>query len=113
MFIFFPSPKFIYDLYCDKSTFWPLPAPILKALRTRCLLSRWAAMAASCVFPKFQMRSTLLKNPQKVERFLSRTARTVASAQSEAFQAGERLCCLSESDGFLCNYPARSCLFMN
>lgn len=55
------------------------------------LLSLWAVMAASCVFSKLHMRRTLLKNPQKVERFLNRTVRTVASAQSEVFQAGERL----------------------
>lgn len=48
-------------------------------------------MAASCVFSKFHMRGTLPKNRQKVERFLNKTLRTVASAQSEVFQAGELL----------------------
>lgn len=69
-----------------------MSAPIQKVLRTRCLLSLWAVMAASCVFSKFHMRGTLLKNPQKAERFLNRTVRTVASAQNEVFQAGELLC---------------------
>lgn len=33
----------------------------------------------------------MLKNPQKVDRFLCRTVRTVASAKSEVFHAGELL----------------------
>ncbi|XP_011616476.1 poly(A) RNA polymerase, mitochondrial isoform X1 [Takifugu rubripes] len=45
-------------------------------------------MATSCAFTKFHMRGTLLKNPQKVDRFLCRTVRTVASAKSEVFHAG-------------------------
>lgn len=48
-------------------------------------------MAASCTFSKFHMRGVLLKNPQKIERFLNRSFRTVASAQSEVFQAGKLL----------------------
>lgn len=104
----------LFFLYCDKSTACPLSASIQKALRTRCLLSLSAVMAASCVFSKFHMRGTLLKNPQKVERFLNRTVRTVASAQSEVFQAGERLFflffCLFYVDWLMYNYPASSCL---
>lgn len=43
------------------------------------------------MFSSFHMRGTLLKNPQKVDRFLSRTIRTVASAKSEVYKAGELL----------------------
>lgn len=49
-------------------------------------------MAASCVFSTFHMRGTLLKNPQKVDKFFHRTIRTVTSAKSEVYQAGELLC---------------------
>lgn len=64
------------------------------------------------MFSKFHMRGTLLKNPQKVERFLNRTVRTVASAQSEVFQAGERLFFLFfvffYVEMLMYNYPANS-----
>ena len=105
-------------IYCDKSTIWPLSsfiqlvgsgnapicslptakkthkeeASIQTLLRMRCLLSLSLVMAASCVFSKFHMRGTLLNNLQKVERFLSRTAGTVAPAQREVFLPGELLC---------------------